>query len=48
VLEEVMDIHAESVDRVTRGESSGTIPAELVMLHFQRAARQARIDSHGS
>jgi DNA-binding transcriptional ArsR family regulator len=48
VLEEVMDIHAESVDRVTRGESSGTIPAELVMLHFQRAARQARIDSEES
>lgn len=43
VLEEVMDIHAESVDRVTRGESQSTVPAELVVLHFQRAAREARI-----
>ena len=48
VLEEVMDIHAEAVDRVTRGESSGTIPAELVMLHFQRAARQARTNPEGA
>lgn len=42
VLEEVMDIHADSVDRVTRGESESTIPAELVVLHFQRATREAR------
>lgn len=42
VLEEVMDIHADSVDRVTRGESASTIPAELVVLHFQRATREAR------
>jgi DNA-binding transcriptional ArsR family regulator len=42
VLEEVMDIHAESVDRVTRGESQSTVPAELVVLHFQRATREAR------
>jgi DNA-binding transcriptional ArsR family regulator len=42
VLEEVMAIHAESMDRVARGESKRTIPAELVVLHFQRAAREAR------
>jgi DNA-binding transcriptional ArsR family regulator len=42
VLEEVMDIHADSVDRVMRGESESTIPAELVVLHFQRATREAR------
>ena len=42
VLEEVMDIHADSVDRVTRGESESTIPAELIVLHFQRATREAR------
>jgi DNA-binding transcriptional ArsR family regulator len=45
VLEEVMDIHADSVDRVTRGESESTIPAELVVLHFQRATREARTRS---
>lgn len=37
-----MDIHAESVDRVTQGESKGTIPAELVVMHFQRATRAPR------
>jgi DNA-binding transcriptional ArsR family regulator len=42
VLEEIMDIHSESVDRMTRGESTATVPAELVVLHFQRAAREAR------
>ena len=41
-LERVMSIHAESVDRVSRGESRGTIPAELVVMHFQRASRAAR------
>jgi DNA-binding transcriptional ArsR family regulator len=42
VLEEVMDIHADCMDRVTRGESECAIPAELVVLHFQRATRAAR------
>jgi DNA-binding transcriptional ArsR family regulator len=42
VLEEVMDIHADSMDRVTRGESKSIIPAELVVMHFQRATREAR------
>jgi DNA-binding transcriptional ArsR family regulator len=36
VLEEVMDIHSESVDRVTRGESEGTMSAELAVLLFER------------
>jgi DNA-binding transcriptional ArsR family regulator len=39
VLEEVMDIHSESVDRVTRGESDGTMSAELAVLLFERASR---------
>jgi DNA-binding transcriptional ArsR family regulator len=39
VLEEVMDIHSESVDRVTRGESEGVVSAELAVLLFERAAR---------
>jgi DNA-binding transcriptional ArsR family regulator len=42
VLEEIMDIHAESVDRVTRGESTTIVAAELAVMHFQRAARAAR------
>lgn len=42
VLEEIMDIHAESMERVERGESRGVVPAELVMLHFRRAARSRR------
>jgi hypothetical protein len=42
VLDDVMQIHAESVDRVTRGESERTIPAELVVMHFQRALRESR------
>jgi DNA-binding transcriptional ArsR family regulator len=39
VLEEVMDIHSESVDRVTRGESEGTVPIELAVLLLERASR---------
>jgi DNA-binding transcriptional ArsR family regulator len=42
VLEEIMDIHSESIDRITRGESESTVPAELVILHFRRLAREAR------
>lgn len=42
VLEEIMDIHSESVDRVTRGESEGTIPAELAVLLFERSPREPR------
>jgi DNA-binding transcriptional ArsR family regulator len=42
VLDDVMQIHAESVDRVTRGESERTIPAELVVMHFQRALRESQ------
>lgn len=42
VLEEVMDVHAESMDRIRRGESRGVIPAELAILHFRRADREAR------
>jgi DNA-binding transcriptional ArsR family regulator len=47
VLEEVMDIHSESVDRVTRGESEGTLSAELAVLLFERAARTAGGESGG-
>jgi DNA-binding transcriptional ArsR family regulator len=47
VLEEIMDIHSESVDRVTRGESKDTVPAELAVLLFERASRAARGDSGG-
>lgn len=43
VLEEIMDIHSDSADRVARGESTATVPAELVVMHFQRAARAARV-----
>jgi hypothetical protein len=42
VLEEVMDVHAESMDRIRRGESRGVIPAELAVLHFRRAERGER------
>jgi hypothetical protein len=42
VLEEVMDVHAESMERVQRGESREVIPAELAVLHFRRATREAR------
>jgi DNA-binding transcriptional ArsR family regulator len=43
LLDEVMDIHAASVDRIARGDAQETIPAELIVLHFQRAAREARL-----
>lgn len=42
VLEEVMDVHAESMERVRRGESREVIAAELAVLHFRRADRGAR------
>jgi DNA-binding transcriptional ArsR family regulator len=42
VLEEVMDVHAESMERVQRGESREVIAAELAVLHFRRADREAR------
>src|SRR5919199_428327 len=42
VLEEVMDVHAESMERIRRGESHGVVPAELAILHFRRADREAR------
>jgi hypothetical protein len=42
VLEEIMDIHSESVDRVVRGQSPGTVPAELVVLHYQPTSRESR------
>ena len=45
VLEEIMDIHSESVDRVTRGESASTVPLELAVLLFERASRAARGES---
>ena len=41
-LDRVMEIHAESVDRIRRGDSQDTIPAELVVMHFRRATREAR------
>jgi DNA-binding transcriptional ArsR family regulator len=47
VLEEVMDIHSESVDRVTRGESESTVPIELAVLLFERASRAARDEIGG-
>jgi hypothetical protein len=45
VLEEIMDIHSESVDRVTRGESASTVPMELAVLLFERASRAASGES---
>jgi DNA-binding transcriptional ArsR family regulator len=42
VLEEVMDVHAESMERIQRGESQEVIPAELAILHFRRANRELR------
>lgn len=42
VLEEVMDVHAESMERVRRGESREVIAAELAVLHFRKAERGAR------
>jgi DNA-binding transcriptional ArsR family regulator len=47
VLEEVMDVHAESMERVQRGESREVIPAELAVLHFRRADRGARQQNGG-
>jgi DNA-binding transcriptional ArsR family regulator len=47
VLDEVMEIHAACVDRIARGKAADTIPAELVILHFQRATREARLGSSG-
>jgi DNA-binding transcriptional ArsR family regulator len=41
-LDRVMEIHAESVDRVRRGASHSAIPAELVVMHFRRATRETR------
>jgi DNA-binding transcriptional ArsR family regulator len=48
VLEEVMDIHSESVDRVIRGESDGAVSAELAVLLFERASRAARGEMGGT
>jgi DNA-binding transcriptional ArsR family regulator len=48
VLEEIMDIHSESVDRVTRGESEGMVSAELAVLLFERASRAARDEIGGT
>jgi DNA-binding transcriptional ArsR family regulator len=42
VLEEVMDVHAESMERIQRGESQEVIPAELAILFFRRANRELR------
>jgi DNA-binding transcriptional ArsR family regulator len=36
VLDRMMEVHAESIARVTRGESAGTVPAEVAILSFQR------------
>jgi hypothetical protein len=43
-----MDIHSESVDRVTRGESEGMVSAELAVLLFERASRAARDEIGGT
>ena len=42
VLEEIMDVHAESMERLERGESTRVVPAEVVMLQFRRSKRSRR------
>jgi DNA-binding transcriptional ArsR family regulator len=42
VLEEVMDIHADSIERLRRGGTGDAGAAELVILNFRSAARSRR------
>ena len=42
VVEEIMDIHAESIERLSRSRSRDAAAAELVILHFRGAERSTR------